>query len=187
MVVVIGLDLSLTGLGLVAVPGDWGLDFSRVQRETLQTGPRAAQVDRRAMLADDVVRWVDWARGKNQVEVWIEGSITGRQYANTVRSQLMLAGVVAHELRRRLNIDASFAEQSTARRLLLGRLPPRNRKAYVLAELRKRTATQWREDEYDAFVTANYGLLQAGLAFYAVPGLLERARPARRRKLRRAA
>jgi hypothetical protein len=186
MVVVIGLDLSLTGLGLVAVPGDWGLDFGRVKRDTLETRPGEAQVDRRSALADDVVRWIEWARGKNQADVWIEGSITGRKYANTVRSQLMLAGVVAHELRRRLGIDANFAEQSTARRLLLGRLPPRDRKSYVLVELRKRTATNWREDEYDAFVTANYGLRVAGLAYYAVAGLLERARPARR-KIRRAA
>jgi hypothetical protein len=160
---VVGLDLSLTGLGMVAIPDSWGLDFEQVKRRTLASVPEREMVDRIADLASDVVRWVEWACEGTTPVVAIEGGIMGAKLARSVRSQNELAGVVKHELRRRLQALATTVEQSSARKTLLGKIPPRDRKAAVIAFLRPRTRAAWEPDEYDAFVVANYRLRGLGL------------------------
>lgn len=169
---IVGLDLSLTGLGMVAVPAEWNLDWSRVLRKSLESDPQAPLVDRIRDLAIDVQRWVDWVQARHAVpcSVWIEGSITGRAQANTVRSQLKLAGAVEHELRRENAIICQTAEQHSVRKLLLGRYSSRDGKDPVLHALRQMIpdADDWYEDELDAFAVANYGLAQVDAPFVTI-------------------
>jgi hypothetical protein len=179
---VAGLDLSLTGLGLVVVPSDWDLDFGRVRRTVLHTKPNLELVDRIAALAADACEWLAWARNGKPLEVWVEGSITGGRMGNSVRSQLKLAGVVEHEIRRQLGVVARTAEQSSARKLLLGYVPPKNRKEHVVEALKLLTPTAWDGNEYDALTTANYGLHE--LAAPCLSGLLGE-RPQTKSKNRR--
>ncbi len=178
MFTVFGIDAALPGLGLVAVPSDWALDFSRVRRVTLETTPGPPGPARMGALARDVCRWIKWARGRGQADVWIEGSITNSpDLAYTVRSQLKLAGVIEEYLWRELGVECGTAEQSTARKLLLGKLPKSDRKKAVFAALELLTPTNWDANEYDAFVTANYGLQANGVAYLTLRSDEQRRTP----------
>jgi len=61
---VLGLDLSLTGTGMVAVPGDWGGDWGRIERRKVgysvsKQATEAERVGRLTHIADEVIRFVD--------------------------------------------------------------------------------------------------------------------------------
>lgn len=165
MYTVFGIDPSYTGLGIVAVPTDWGLDFSRVRRITLETAAGLPEAARTSALARDACRWIAWARGREQCEVWIEGALNHSPgLAYSVRSQIKLAGVLEEWIWRELGLVCKTAEQSTARKLLLGKLPKSDRKQAVIAALQPLTPTNWDHNEYDALVVANWGLKMAGVA-----------------------
>lgn len=164
--IVVGLDLSLTGLGMVSVPGSWATDFSAVQRHRVGTGARQSFGSRLVYLADAVCRWVEEQRGAEDCEVFIEGSIAGK--GESFRGQLKLAGAVEHELYRRLGIETKAAEQSSARKLFLGFLPRSARKDTIVFALSQLTPTKWSADEYDAFIAANFGLAELGLPFVSL-------------------
>ena len=167
--VVVGVDCSYTGLGLCAVPGDWGLDWSRVRRTVLGTAPvDGPLVARAGALARDACRWIEWACLHHERAVWIEGGLSRGGKGDSVRTQSRLIGVVEHELYRLFGIVAGHAEQTHVRKLLLGFEPPREKKAHVLGVLEQLTPTKWNPNEYDAFASANYGLAQAGLAFVSI-------------------
>lgn len=169
--VVIGLDLSLTGLGMVAVPVDWGCDFQRVHARTLTTRPSAEPTAQRiARLASDVVRWVAWAgalRGVGPYSVWKEGYAT-RGHSLSLLGEL--GGVVKHELLRQLGVVVEDAPQHEVRSLLVagGKMPVRDRKAFIQATVQGFTGVFDDADQRDAFVVANWGLAQLSAPFVAV-------------------
>lgn len=170
----VGLDHSLTAFGLAAVPADWGLDFDRVRRVTLETKP-GPTVPRRAALARDVVEWVKreaaYARAPlTAVHVLVEGGIFMRGKAETIRSQERLAGVVEHELERELGLHVAVAEQRSVRSLFMGASASRGRGSGDVAQalMRELVGASWDEAELDAFLVANYGMAEAGGAFVTV-------------------
>lgn len=166
---IVGVDCSYTGLGLVAVPGDWGLDFGRVKRVTLTTGPETGPLVARAgALTRDACRWVEWARGPEQISIYIEAGLSRASRGDQVRPLNRLIGVVEHELYKLFGVVPVHAEQTALRKLLLGFEPPRDKKAAVVGVLELLTPTRWDPNEYDAFASANYGLAEQGLAFVTV-------------------
>jgi 5-methylcytosine-specific restriction protein A len=175
----IGIDASLTGLGLAAIPADWALRFERVRRKTFKTGSLWAAPGRMGALARDVCRWIQYVtKPGDTIQVWMEGSITNSpDLAYSVRSQLKLAGVIEEHLWRLLELECLTAEQSTIRSLLLGKLPAGDRKAAVIKVLRVATSEPWDPNEYDAFTAANYGLKQNGVTYFSLVGDAHRRTP----------
>lgn len=164
-IVVLGVDLSLTGLGLVAVPANWDLRWERVQSISLGMNlPKGASrldyVRRRRALALDLV---EWATRRNVTHLWFEAYPMGSRLFN-IDKLAELGGVVQDWL-----ADAGYVidpvPETTGRKLLLGKLPPRDRKAVVFNALIKAGARFDDADQSDAFTVANYGLAQLGAPF----------------------
>jgi hypothetical protein len=161
--IILGIDLSVTGLGLVAVPGDWDLDWRRIRRTTLgiklSRGASAADhIRRRSALARDVVAWATHVRATH---VWIEGyPASGRVFNLAMVAEI--GGVARDHLATRLGLYAETAPQSTARKLFLGKLPREDKKAHVVQAIQALASPSWTPDECDAFVAANFGLSELG-------------------------
>ena len=167
--VVLGLDLSYSGLGMCAVPTDWDCELSRVRAETralrLPRNPTTReQLQRLASLALDVRVF---AVRVGASHVWIEGlPVKGGSKVNG-RSLIILGelrAAVRLELLRELGLCAELAEQSSARKLLLGHLPTADRKLIVEQTVRSMPGSAVFEDgdQIDAFVAANWGLSELG-------------------------
>jgi hypothetical protein len=97
--IVVGIDLSLTGLGLVAVPGDWDLTWSRIATERhgiplrRDASPRE-RTSRNATLAASALRFCERV---NATHCWIEGyPASGRVFGLPALAEL--GGVVRHTL-----------------------------------------------------------------------------------------
>ena len=167
--IVVGIDASYTGLGLVAIPGDWGLDWSRVKRKTLTTGPGDGPlVSRASALARDVCIWIEWARGPEQIFVCFEAGLSRDVQGDQVRPLNRLIGAVELDVYRTFGVVPRLFEQTPIRKLLLGFEPRREKKAAVHDVLEQLTPTRWDPNEYCAFAAANYGLSESGLAFVSV-------------------
>lgn len=189
--IVLGIDLSLTGLGMVAVPVDWALDWQRVQRITIGMNlPKGASLRestlRRASLANDVARW---ASRRNVTHAFVEGYPMGGRLFN-LDKLAELGGVVRDRLAE-LDLFPRPVAEMTGRKLLLGRVPTRDRKAAVVSALQQCGADFDDADQADAFVAANYGLSELGAPFVTIwtPELETQAQAAKRtqrRKPRRA-
>jgi hypothetical protein len=66
----------------------------------------------------------------------------------------------------RAGLDIHTANMSTARKLLLGKVPRKGAKDAVVATLRAAGATFETADEVDAYVCANLGLSELGGFFF---------------------
>lgn len=178
MITIVGLDLSLTGLGLVALPEDWihptsgAVDWSRVHHRTLGTESGAPLIDRAGALAADVCTWVRWLRNKHGgiFKAVHEGYPVGGRVYN-LDKLAELGGVVKHMLRTQLGLLVGAAPQSAARKLMIGKLPQRGRKAAVIEMVRAilpKAGDGWTDDECDALVAANWFSYETGLRFLSV-------------------
>lgn len=166
----LGVDASLTGLGLVCCPADWDGDFSRIQRETLGVTlpkhPTARDEIRRMLdLSMDVRRF---AIQHGATHAAIESVPTQRAF--NIGKLGELRGFIRSELARHCHIFADLVQQSSARKLLLGRLPKADRKAAVMAAMGLLTDRFETDDEVDAFVTVNHRMsLEIGVHVIALP------------------
>lgn len=165
--VYLGLDISLTGLGMVAIPADWDGDFEKLDRNSLgieldkNATPRQ-QIDRMLALALDVRIW---AARKEVTIVCYEDSLPRDAYS--VKPLAKLLGYIEKELAQGCGLFAEPVNQSSARKFFLGYLPtkrkggPRvDRKKVITSALDGITDIfQW-HDEKDAFVCANYRMGQ---------------------------
>jgi hypothetical protein len=190
----VGIDLSLTGLGLCAIPGEWNpahpSEWARIRRVTLTTkagGPLVARAD---ALAENVVEWLLWCgkgSGKN-LRVCHEGYPVGGRVYN-LDKLCELGGIVKRAIwdHPDLDIEVTAVPQSTARKLICGKLPQRDRKAVTIKTLRAMAGGALdgaTDDECDAIVAANCHRKTLGLSFFAMP---EPAKEPRARKGRKAA
>lgn len=164
----LGLDLSLRGAGLVAVPPDWCGDWSRIARATVghsltRDATEADRIGRLVRLSAEVVAFAEAHRCKRAVV---------EQYAFTSRNAHShalgeLGGVVKVLLTARVGIPVDVVPPASARKLILGKLPRKDVKVATRAALtRMGMPTEWTNDEADAFVVANYVL--AGNGGYAL-------------------
>jgi hypothetical protein len=170
---VAGLDLSLTGLGAVVVPGDWDLDFGRVARASfgVPLSERATEreiTDRLTCLSHDITVWLEREKATH---VYVESLPTGRAF--NLGPLAELRGVVRVQLRRKLGLDVAIANQTSVRFLLLGALPKKigsgaeaktfNRKAAVQEALLASGSNFEDGDQGDAFAAANWGMAELGV------------------------
>lgn len=166
--VALGIDASLTGTGLVAVPFDWGLDWSRIERAKLGLGlSKGASETERVRRLDYICSQLMEFAGEHQVtNVWLE------QYAfsaRTAHSHALgeLGGLVKHTVIIGLGLPLTVVAPASAR-ALLGSFSARGKKGapkplpvkdQVHAVLRRAgLPASWAGDEIDAWVAANWGL-----------------------------
>jgi hypothetical protein len=165
MTVLLGLDLSTRAAAAVAVPATWDGVWSRttsiVVGEALR---RDATDEERARRTETIAaRLVAFASSQGATEAWIEGYAFSRQTAAHTLAEL--GGVVRLELVR-AGVDVRTANISTARKLLLGRVPRQDAKAAAQSALFAAGAPRaWSADECDAFVACNFGLSETPEAF----------------------
>jgi hypothetical protein len=191
---VVGLDLSFTGLGIAAIPGEWDpahpSEWKRIRRVTLTTKTGGPLVARAHALAENVVEWLLWCgKGSGRdLRVCHEGYPVGGRVYN-LDKLCELGGVVKRAiwLHPALNLEVASVPQSTARMLVCGKLPRSDRKAVTIKTLRAMAAgglDEATDDECDAIVAANCHRKALGLSFFAMP---EPASPPKAKRGRKAA
>jgi hypothetical protein len=168
MRVAMGIDSSLAGTGLVAVPFKWGLDWSRVARATFGLGlsKGAKEADRVRRIDFICTRMMEFAQEHEVTDVFIE------QYAFSKKlSPAHALGEIGGNLKRDvvigLGLPLTVVVTNTAR-ALLGTFSARARKGapkpppmkdQVHAVLRRAgLPSSWGPDEIDAWVAVNWGL-----------------------------
>jgi len=182
--VILGLDISSRSTATVAIPLSWDGVWSRV--EWLLCGqplPRGASDLARAQRTEHIARAiVEFARRKGGTVAFIESY--GFNQNTSAHTLAEVAGVVRLELVR-AGIEIHTAQMSTARKLLLGKIPvgkklpsgKREKGVAKLAVYETLTAMGARlpagtpgMDVADAIVAANFGLERlGGYAFAQVP------------------
>jgi hypothetical protein len=164
--VFLGIDLSLTGCGLVAVPESWGLDWGRVAHLTVgetmtENASAEARIKRLSKLAAVVVKFAS----KHRVtDAWVEGYPNGSWKApNSISLLAELGGVIKVRLLEEIGLPTTSAPIASARKLILGKVPRGEAKEAVAQVLWKSGARFSTVDESDAFAAANFGLYQSSL------------------------
>lgn len=168
--VVLGLDLSLSGLGMCAVPAAWDLRRELVRAKTLAMAlPMGASnrdhTRRYAALARDVRTWAIYV---GATHVWIEDVQHFPRKRMRQGIQLVeLRAAVRLELEWECGLDVEFVAAREARTLLYGRDVPRGldeatRKAWLFEPLKLCGLPLDDHNQGDAFAVANYGLSELG-------------------------
>lgn len=165
MIIAGGLDLSLTGLGAVAVPADWDMDWRRVERASfgvsLPKGASTRQVtDRLRNLTRDVRVWLI---RMGVTHVFVED--LPRRGAFSIVPLAELRGVMRLELLDQAHLDVTFVTQSEALKLLLGAVPPEDRKVHAREALKAQGANFEDSDQFDAFAVVNARLGDLGIPY----------------------
>jgi Holliday junction resolvasome RuvABC endonuclease subunit len=173
---VLGIDASLTSTGLCAIPLDWDLDWQRLRCHTIprsltKTASERERIERMQSIAVEVRCF---AVQVHATAVWIEDLPSGRAF--NIPQLAELRGFIRAELARdlQLRLFVGRANQSTIRKLLLGKLPPSDRKKAVATMLDCMTAECVIQpfedgDQKDAFVVANWGLSELAAPCIALP------------------
>lgn len=167
---VLGLDLSLSGLGMAAIPTRWDLRRELVRAKTLAMSlPKDAtnrdHTRRYAALARDVRAWASHVKA---TRVWIEDVQHFPRNRMKQGIQLVeLRAAVRLELERECGLDVEFVASRETRTLLYGQDVPRGlsedvRKAWVLEPLLAIGLPLADHNQGDAFAVANWGLSELG-------------------------
>ena len=168
---VLGIDPSLTRTACVLIPPGWELGcwaalryFSVGEkppaRKELSIGDyERLRIERMARMAEAVAGFCLTAPGI------IRGYIEGYGYSMGGAGAHSLAefgGILRYWLVLRCGIVVEPVQEASARKLLLGKLPPRDRKLAVQLALGK-VGAPFNSDECDGFAIANWGLSELGL------------------------
>jgi hypothetical protein len=166
--VAMGVDASLTGTGLVAVPFDWRLDWSKIARMKLGLGleKNASELVRVRRLDVICTRMMEFAREHAVTDVFME------QYAfssKTAHSHALgeIGGNLKRDIVMGLGLPLTVVPPATAR-TLLGKFSARAKKGQPKpAKVKDQVATvlrraglpsDWDADLTDAWVCVNWGL-----------------------------
>ncbi|HEY8947186.1 MAG TPA: hypothetical protein VIM73_23240 [Polyangiaceae bacterium] len=165
----VGLDLSLAGLGVCAVPLDWDLRPELVRAKTL-----GVSLSRGASVRDHTLRLMALARDVRTVLVYYGARHVaiedighfGRSKAATGIELAELRGVIRVELEQ-IGIEPHFVGATDARTLLYGqdvprRLTPTNRKSWLFEPLKLCGLPLADHNQGDAFAVANWMLSEIG-------------------------
>lgn len=161
---VLGLDLSLRGAGLVAVPTDWDGRWERVRRATVGHALKrdASEADRIGRLVRLSAEVVSFAERHACTHAVVEQYAFSSRHAQS-HSLGELGGVVKVLLTERCRIPVEVVPPASARKLVLGKLPRKDVKIATRAALtRMGMPTDWTADEADALVVANWKLSELG-------------------------
>ena len=171
---VTGFDLSLTAPAAVALPLDWRPgDWKRVKSWLIKpiapkTDDTRGQLERYILIAEWACNVVSGATGipgapgHRLAGCMIENYAYSRN--NSQASRLMeLGGVVRVRLFETCGIVPTTVATSSARKLLLGKVPPQDQKIAVQTFLYKAKCPKtFEENLCDAMCVANYALSEAG-------------------------
>jgi Holliday junction resolvasome RuvABC endonuclease subunit len=159
---VVGLDLSLTRPAACAIPHDWEIGKWRdLAWTSLETEPVENEHDRIVRIIKIVGHVRDFALVNRASNCFVE------QYAFSRRSSSVtkLAELGGHARVEFLTYGRMLQTvvASQARKLLIGKLPPKNAKVMVQQALYAHGAPFPNDDVCDAFVVANWGRSELGL------------------------
>ncbi len=168
---VVGLDLSLTRSAACFIPADWepflhgevnwgALRTMTVGHPLKKDASPEEKADRLMRIAGSISEWI------SETSVV---AIEDYAYGLSGNSGMMLGelgGAVKYALWCDLKIGVQVVNQSTARKFLLGKLPPRDRAMVVVAQLEEWGCPFETVDAKDAFVIASYYRTELGM-----PGL----------------
>lgn len=160
---IVGLDLSLRAAAACACAKDWDHDLAHLEKtgvwgSSLKADATPEQrVKRIAEIADGVVQFCAAAS-----HVYVE-EMAFAQSGSHAREVAELTGAIKHRLYRDLGLVAVPIVASRARKVLLQKLPRKDMKAWVVANVKRLPGTKdWSPDTVDAFVVMNAGLEMAG-------------------------
>lgn len=172
---VVGFDLSLTAPAAVAIPlnwrpGDWKRVKSWLARPMAPSKDDArGQLLRYKGIADWACSLVDEIGGRTAT-YFVEQYAFSRN--NAQASKLMeLGGIVRLALFDRFGLVPHVVATSSARKLLLGKVPRADQKAHTQAAFFRLGAPKtWDENRIDAACVVNYGLTEFGRVALTVAG-----------------
>ncbi len=188
--IALGIDASLSATGLVAVPYDWGLDWSRVRRATFgrklsKTASIRETVDR----IDDITEFVRAFIAEHRPTVAFLES-----YAFNVSQNAHSLGELGFALKRLVVKECGLELRlvaATSARALLGKMQRQKKGGPKVASAKDQAHTiltnagaplEWTRDELDAFLLANFGLSSIDGADALILREPEPVRAKRRRK-----
>ena len=176
---VLGIDPSLTRSAAVLIPPGWELgDWKALKsfsygepppdrkRETVLDYERL-RIERMSRIAESLAAFVMRFAGGREIRGFIEGyayhaggagSHSGAEYGGILRQWFAL----------RHSIALWPVSEAQARKQLLGKLPPRDRKVVTARALYAAGAPFENDDECDAFVVAAFGLTEIGLTGFSL-------------------
>lgn len=159
--VLLGLDLSTRAAAAVAVPLDWYGRWQAVRSIVVGEKLRrdATDAERARRCENIAARIVAFARATGATCAWIESYAFAQKVAAHTLAEV--GGVVRLELVR-AGIELHTAQMSTARKMLLGKVPRADVKVAVFAAFRAAGAPFETCDEADAMAAANLGLSELG-------------------------
>lgn len=176
--VLLALDLSLAGLGMVAGPLSWDRDWRRLRSKTLGVtlkadAPSREHTSRLIGLARDVAKYAHWVRATHVVA---EDLPRGRAFG--VIQLAELRGLVRARLWLELCLEIEFVPMGSARKLLYGRTPPSKlpsgrkltdtqRKAWLTEPVIAAGARFDDHNQVDAFCCFNFAAAELGAPSFA--------------------
>jgi len=159
--VLLGIDLGTRACAAVVCPTDWDGEWKRVRSLVVGAPLRRDSTDtERARRTETIaVKLVAFARETGASIALVESYAYGmRTSAHTLGE---LGGVVRLELVR-AGLDVRTAQMSTARKLLLGKVPRSDASMACYTALRAAGAPFGTADEAAAFCAVNLGLSELG-------------------------
>lgn len=167
-----GIDASLTGTGLVAVPSNWGLDWSKVVRAKLglEVPMKAKEADRIRRLEYICKRVMEFAEEHGVTDVFMESYAFSKKLSRA-HALGELGGNLKRDIVIGLGLPLTIVTPNTAR-ALLGKFsavlkkgapkgtpkPPPVKDQVHMVLKRAGLPLNWDGDETDAWVQANWGL-----------------------------
>lgn len=155
---VVGLDLSLRGSAACALPCPWDGSIKHVRQmkpagyELRNDASALEQLERIIEIRDSVL---DFCREVQARKVWIEDYAFSASGKITMLAEL--AGNVKMELHENWGVVVEKIHASSARKILLQKLPKADSKKFTEVNVRKLDGQtkDWTGDQVDAFVVAN--------------------------------
>lgn len=168
--VALGIDASLSATGLVELPYNWGLDWSRARRRTFgQKLPRDASLRQIIDRIDDIAlsTWEFIRAGERPAFACLEN------YAFSAGNVALaeLSGSIKRLLVKELGIDLRLVGAKSAR-AIIGKMerqkkggpkPPTEKEQAHIILTNAGAPLTWTPDELDAFLLVNFG-------FSSIPG-----------------
>lgn len=167
MPALMGVDLSTRATAVVACPLNWGGDWRKVTSEVFGSAlTEAASDNDRVARLNDIHHGVKrFAHANNVSNAFFES------YAFSQRTAAHTLGEVGGVVKIGLNwigVMVHTANMSTARKLLLGKVPKKDPKKAVEHAIRSAGGYFETLDEYDAFTALNLGLSYMGGYFFGM-------------------
>lgn len=169
MIYSVGLDLSLRSTGVVAVPITWADDFDRtgdlewfdVKSDSFGLSLKKDATEQEHMKRMRYIASLvkEFCCRYQPETIWIEAYAYGQRSSSSHRLA-ELGGIVKSEICDIADIEVVNA--SSARKVLLGKVPRKNQKKAVQRAMISYDCPFETEDVFDAFVIANYGMNKAG-------------------------